>query len=229
MQKIIFAIFLLIAAGNLGCGNTGLMQNQDAANLQPNLTTSPTPTNGRPSKEFLEHYDKGVKLSTDFSIPDNLTKAIEEFKKAAEIEPTKTIVYWRMAELYDKLKDYDGVANCYRQILKRNPKELNAQYGLARVLVEDSKNYNEGLKEALIAKEKDASYSWAIEEILGRAYEGLGDIPNAIKQYKAYLKDLRDLKSTNTIQYKDMQKKVAELEKTVQTSKTNQNSNSNQR
>ena len=213
-------MFLFIVIGNLGCGSTGLMQNQDVANIQPTSTTRSTPTNGRPSKEFLEHYDKGVKLSTDFSIPDNLTKAIEEFKKAGGIEPKNTMVYWRMAELYDKLKDYEGVVNCYRQILERNPKEVSAQYGLAQVLVENLQNYDEGLKEALIAKEKKASYSWAVEETLGKAYEGLGDIPNAIKQYKAYLKDLKYLKSTDTIQYKDMQKKVVELEKINQNSNT---------
>lgn len=220
MQKIIFAVFLF-AVGSFGCGTTDLMQNQDVANLQPNLTTSPTPTNGRPSKEFDEHYWKGAKLSTDFSIPDNLTKAIEEFKKAAEIEPTNTTAYWRMVELYDRLKDYDDEEKYIRQIMERDRKDLEAQWWLARLLVWDLGRYDEGLKEALIAKDKKAVDFFIIEETIGKAYEGKGDIPNAIKHYKAYLKDFRDTKNTDSTLYKNMQKKVAELEKTVQNSNGN--------
>lgn len=218
MQKIMFVIILFAASGSLRCGQTGLTGNQDSANVQPALTTNPTPTNGRPSKEFLEHFDKGVNLSFDGNTPDNITKAIEEFKKAGELDQKDTVVFWRMAELYYRAKDYEGLADCYREILKRDPKQLNAQYGLARVLIENLKNYDEGLKEALIAKEKDASYPFLIEKIIGEAYEGMGDIPNAIKHYKAYLKDFRDSKDTGSTLYKNMQKKVTELEKMPQNS-----------
>ena len=223
MRKIIRAVFFLAAFSSFGCEHTNLAENQDAA-IGSSSTTAPTPTaarKGRHSKEFDEHYSKGMNIWTHGKIPDDLPQAIEEFKKAAAIDPTNTTSFDWMIRMYTILKDYDGVANSFREIIKRDPKALNAQYGLAQVLVEDLKRYDEGLKEALIAKEKKASYPWAIEETLGKAYEGKGDIPNAIRHYKAYLKDFRDSKDTDSTLYKNMQKKVVELEKILQNSNSN--------
>ena len=224
MQKILISGLLLFVLNNLACENTGEMKNQDVVQTQPPVKISPTPKDNsdkRPSQEFIDQYQKGITICTTGKRPEDLPKAIEEFKKAAEIDPTDTTSFEWMIKIYMVLEDFQGVAESYRQIIKRNPKQLNAQYGLAYVLIENLKNYDEGLKEVLIAKEKDASYSWAIEELLGKAYEGKGDIPNAIKHYKAYLKYFRDTKNTDSTLYKNMQKKVAELEKATQNSNIN--------
>ena len=213
-QKIVSFIFLLAAFVNLSCENTVLMQNQDAANTTPTPIFSP---GQRPSKDFLEHYHEGLKIRVNGKFPDDMPRAIKEFEKAAELDSKDTSAYWEIAELYVSLKQYDEAGEYYRKILERNPKDSRAQWSLAHLLVWDTKEYEKGLKESFIAKDMDAS-NYAVEETIGKAYEGLGDIPNAIKHYKIYLREFNSPDSTAS---KEMKAKISELEKSIKKSDIN--------
>lgn len=215
---LLLTIILSVVAMNLSCENLGLMQNREKTDTQVFPTAAPTEKVVN-KEDFEKHYSEGLRIEFNEKFPDDTPKAIEEFKKATESDPKDTRAYWHMARLYDALKQYNEAEFCYRQIMKRDSKDLRAQWALAYLLVWDSQKYEEGLKEALIARERDtSSTSFVMEETIGKAYEGLRDIPNAIKHYKLYLKGFDSFDSND---YKNMKKKIAELEKTTQNSNSN--------
>ncbi len=192
------------------------MQDQKTVNLQPSPTVTPN-ENSLNKQEFDKHYWEGIRIRNNGKFPDDMPQAIDEFKKAAEIDSKNTTSYWMMVEIFTSLKKYDEVEAGYRKILERSPEDLRAQWGLAQVLVEDSKKYEEGLKEALIAKEKKATYPFLIEKVIGKAYEGLGDIPSAIEHYKIYRKGYKTFTSNDD---KEIETKIMELEKISHNSNT---------
>lgn len=218
MKEVIFILFLLIASVNLSCKNAFLAQNEASPTITPNDSYKQSIN----KEEARKHYWEGLRIKDNYDIPDNTLKAIEEFKKSAEFDPKDTMPYWQMIPLYARLKEYDEVESCYRKIMEIDSNNLGAQWGLAYVLVWNLDKYEEGLKEALIAKDKKATDSFIIEETIGKAYEGLGDTQNAIKHYKIYLKDLRDLDSSDSTLYKEMKKKITEMEKLTKNSNSNQ-------
>ena len=142
---------------------------------------------------------------------EDIPEALAEFRKAADIKPNDTLALEWMIKIYNRLEDYKNVAECYREILRREPDNLGSQWGLVKVLVWHLEEYEDGLKLAIDLREKDkTSTSKVAEQTIGRAYEGLKDYPNAITHYKIWLKYSN---RPTSYEYKDIAKKVSELEK----------------
>lgn len=224
-MKYTLMILLLLALCSISftCQKTDLSQTTNKieqvdlspspSQSPPNLSKKPSPrkNNQIPSQEFIDHYHKGTNIWAVGKFPEDMPQALEEFRKASEIEPDDITALEWMIKIYTRLEDYKNVAECYREIMRRNP-ESRAQWGLGYTLVWNLEEYEEGLKQVsqFKAKEKPSDITYIYDKTIARAYEGLKDYPNAIKHYKIWLKG-SDMPTA--YEYKEVAQKVLELEK----------------
>jgi tetratricopeptide (TPR) repeat protein len=178
------------------CENSVDTQNQSISlKKEPNL------------QKQKDHLNEGLK----FKVAGEYEKAIEEFKKSIEAGNDDKEMYRRIADLYHSLKKYEETETYLRKILEKDSKDVRAHWFLAGLLVWDLGKYEEGLKQAVFAKELDSSNeSYVMEQTIGKAYEGLGDYENAIKHYKIYLKAISFIPDSDS--YKNTKRKIEELE-----------------
>lgn len=214
MRKNTFILFLLIAFVSVSCENTVLTQNNSAADPRPLATASPKE---RASKEFLEHYHKGLKIRHNGKFPEDVPAAIEEFKKASEINPDDKETYRQIAELYVSINRYEDAATYLRKLLEKDAEDAIAHASLAQVLIEHLGKYEEGLRETVIVEKiyGNDGLSYARARLVGKAYDGSKDYENAIKHYKIFLKGSS---SPDADDYKKIKTRLSELEKVRQKS-----------
>lgn len=184
------------------------------------VDASPTPSpysNGfakpLPAEQKM-YLNEGLKHQAAGKYPE----AIEEFKKSIGAGNDDKEMFRRIAELYIALKKWEDAELYLREILDRDSEDAGAHGALAGVLVWQLGKYDEGLKEALISKEKTPSNtSHVVDRTIGKAYEGLGDYENAIKHYKIFLRGTSYAPDSDD--YKDTKKRISELEKLVKAKK----------
>jgi tetratricopeptide (TPR) repeat protein len=217
MRKKILILFLLTAFIGISCEQKGLTQTSNKNDLQPSPTVR---SNERPSKEFLDHYNAGLKLQIGGKFPEDVTKAVEEFKKAAEIKPDDKETYRRIVELYISVSKYEEAEVYLRKILEVDSEDGIAHWTLAQILVEHLGKYEEGLREIAISEKLygNDGLSYVRSHLMGKAYDGLGENEKAVKQYKIFLKESG---SPDANDYKEVKKRIFELEKIIQNSKPN--------
>lgn len=218
MRKDVFVIFLLIALFGVSCENKVLMESRNMAAASP----SPTPdSKERPSEEFLRHYHEGLKIKVNGKFPDDVPKAIEEFKKASAIDPNDTGTYEQIAELYISVKQYEDAEAYLRKIIEKDSEDAIAHWTLTKILIEHLDKYEEGLQQAIIAEKLygNDGLSFVRARLIGKAYDGLKDYENAVKHYKTFLKGLD---SPDADDYKETKKRVSELEKITRNSNSKQ-------
>lgn len=216
MRKDVFIIFLSIAMLTVSCENRVLMQNRNMTGA-----ASPSPISNskeRPSKEFLRHYHEGLKIKVNGKFPDDVPKAIEEFKKASAIDPKDKETYRRIAELHISIKQYEDAEIYLRKIIEQDSEDGMANLALTQILIDHLGRHEEGLREANIAEKLYDSNTASFAHLKGKAYDGLGDYENAAKQYEIFLKEL-DLPDSDD--YKQVKKRVSELQKIISTAKPN--------
>lgn len=229
MRYTLFLIFLVLCSISFTCQKNGLNQNTNPIeNLalqspnktpptpNPSLNQNSDPTEWTPS-DYSKHLGKGANIWAVGKFPEDMPEALAEFRKAADIKPTDTLALEWMIKIYTRLEDYKNVTECYREIMRRDPKYLGAEWGLAYVLVWHLGEYEEGLKhiKEVKAKDKPTAITYVYDKTIARAYEGLKDYPNAIKHYKIWLKGSN---APYANEDKEVVKKIAELEKFLKNS-----------
>lgn len=207
MRKDIPVLFLFIIFVCVSCENKVSTQSYNASNTQPVPTSV---SKEKPSSEFLIHYHEGLKIKVNGKFPDDVPKAIEEFKKAAEINPADKETYRRIAELYVSINKYEEAATYYRKIIKLDSNDGYAQWALAQLLVENLGKYREGLQKIDVSEKLygNDGLSYVRARLKGKAYDGLGEYESAIKYYQIFLKGSA---SPDADDYKQVGKRISEL------------------
>ncbi len=188
------------------------------------VTTQNTPTSGNTInaqnhqknnlvESCIVHREKARK----FRLAGKIQEAADEFQKAIETGCNEVDIHRELAEMYRGLGQFDRSVEEYRLLLSLDSNDLRGHWALASVFVLDTKNYEEGLSEALVVRkmldEKDYVGRRGVDKLIGQAQDGLGNFSIAIKYYKDYLKgcsqtpDSSDCKATR--------KRVLELEEDI--------------
>src|SRR5436309_11794037 len=72
------------------------------------------------------------------------TKAIEAYKKAYALDPKSTVIGERLAEMYWKAQRINDAVAEAKEILKRNPDDLNSRRLLGRIYLRSLGEFNSG-------------------------------------------------------------------------------------
>jgi tetratricopeptide (TPR) repeat protein len=165
----------------------------DAATAASAPTPAPTPDRAVAYYHYaLAHeYEE---MATTYDRPEYATRAIEEYKLALNADPTSKYLNNGLAELYFKTgRGKDAIAAA-QELLKKDPKNLDAHKLLGRIYLRslgDSGNSapsDETLKLAIaeyvqiVALEPDNTEN---RLLLGRLYTVAHDVPHAEEQFKA--------------------------------------------
>ena len=65
-----------------------------------------------------------------------MTKAIEAYESLAKVLPDDPDVQFALAGLYDTAGSFDKARDYYGRLLKRDPKNVEAHYGLGQVEID---------------------------------------------------------------------------------------------
>lgn len=151
-------------------------------------------------------------------MPDDLPKALEEFKKASEIKPEDDRPYRRISELYISINKFEESVVYLRKIISLDTKDKYAEWTLTRILIEHLSGYEEGLQRIADAEKLygDDDLSFIRPLFKGKAYEGLLDYENAVKNYEIYLNKINSVDSAD---YQKIKKRVFDLKEKIQNSK----------
>lgn len=190
---------------SFSCENRGFLQTRNDSKK----AASPTPAqpNEKPQLNAEEHFSAALKFEAAGQIAD----ASEEFKRAIEAGKNDKEMYRRVAELLIKQKKFEEAANYLRKIIEKDARDARAHWALAKVLVEDLEKYQEGLKEAMLAKELygNDGTSYVQDLVLARAYDGLGNYAQAVKHYRIFL---AGSSTPDSDSYQRTRRRLSELE-----------------
>jgi tetratricopeptide (TPR) repeat protein len=206
--KFILAVTVIIAL-NLSCANKVSTRGQEASPAKP----PPAGTLGSEGskQEQRAHRWEAQRLRQ----AGDTAGAIEELKKVIEAGDEDKETYLELATFLIYLERYEEAETYLRKLIKKDPREARAHWFLAGILVLNLGRYEEGLKEAKLSKELygEDDLSYVRDQLIGKAYDGLGDYPNALRHYKAFLKGRSY--APDATDYKEVKKRVSELEKIV--------------
>lgn len=212
MWKMVLYICVMFNLLGAGCEKTATMENQKltAVKISPTVSPENAAVANYELKPRSEVYlNQGLK----YKAAGEYENAIAEFKKSIEAGGDDKEMHRRVAELYILLKKYEDAKTYLKAILKKDEEDAMAHWALAKILVENLGEYEEGLREAIISKKlygQDGT-SHVHDRIIGKAYDGLKDYKNAIKYYKLFLKGSSYVPDSND--YKEAKKRVLELER----------------
>jgi tetratricopeptide (TPR) repeat protein len=152
------------------------------------------------------HFNEALRLSQKLEYEN----AIAEMEKAVAIEPDKVSYRW-LANWYSVLKKYEDEVKTYRKLIELDSSDPIDHWALAKLLVRQLKQFDEGIKEAKIAKNLYAvNNSYVLDQVIGEAYEGLGDSEKALAYYKLFLRGVSYAPMSDD--YKNTKKKITDLE-----------------
>ena len=86
------------------------------------------------SQQITATQEKGLhfKISGDHSLlAGNTSVAIAEYQKALKFIPQSSTTYFNLAIAFYAEKNIDGTASALEEVLKLNPKDIEAHYNLA--------------------------------------------------------------------------------------------------
>jgi tetratricopeptide (TPR) repeat protein len=203
--KFISAVVMMTAL-SLSCETRFSPPGQEGSTARPSAAA--TPSHEGSKQEQIEHRWAAQKLR----LAGKTDEAIEELKRAIEAGDDDKETYREVADDLTGLKRYEEAEVYLRKIIEIDSKDARAHWALAKILVLELRRYEEGLKEAKLAQEYygDDDLSYVRDYLIGKAYDGLGDYPNALRYYKSFLKGRSYAPDADD--YKEVNKRVSELE-----------------
>jgi len=133
------------------------------------------------SKDWVENYNKGVRKFNE----QKTDEAIENFKTAITIDPTKVEAYRNLAVAYVRSGDVDNAIKYFKKALEIDPKSVETLNNLGTVYYQHQK-YQEAIDIFKNVLEIDPDNSDAIAT-MGLAYHMLGDTDKALEAYNTAL------------------------------------------
>ena len=140
------------------------------------------------SPNYLAPYGTLARL---FLAEKNKEKAIEQYKKIIDKNPRLPVPHMMLGTIYDSNKEFEKAANHYRKALEINPEFAPAANNLAYHLVQRTKQIDEALTLARIAKEK-LPEDPGVMDTLGMVYYKKGLYGNAVNEFLDSLKKIPD-------------------------------------
>lgn len=140
-----------------------------------------------------DYYLKGLLSAQSFELQLKVGKcdeklrdfvsAVESYKKAADIQPSNPIAYFRLgwAHIRNNEKE-EGLANL-KKSLQLDPNNVDVLTKIAEVMLKDNESLDECIQYLKKALEIDPKHADALV-IYGRALEKKGDIDEAIIYYE---------------------------------------------
>jgi tetratricopeptide (TPR) repeat protein len=130
--------------------------------------------------------------------PDYLSKAIQHYQDALKLDPSASIIFEELTDLYIQTNHLRDAITQAEDLLKQNPDNLDARRMLAKIYfrmiptnTQDGRINEDYLKKAIeqyekiTAKEPKDAESWVV---LGRLYRASAKSPEAENAYKQALK-----------------------------------------
>jgi tetratricopeptide (TPR) repeat protein len=130
--------------------------------------------------------------------PDYLSKAIQHYQEALKLDPSASIIFEELTDLYIQTNHLRDAITQAEDLLKQNPDNLDARRMLAKIYfrmiptnTQDGRINEDYLKKAIeqyekiTAKEPKDAESWVV---LGRLYRASSKSPEAENAYKQALK-----------------------------------------
>lgn len=208
-RVISFAVFLTLMTACQYASSSAT--NQDVStNATPPSGSANNYQQNSPVEPCIPHREKARKLR----LADKIEEATDEFRKAIETGCGEIEIRRELAEMYHGYGQFDRAINEYQLLLRLDDKDIRAHWGLADIFILDTKNYQEGLNELLLAEKllskKDFAGRHGTDERLGQAYDGLENFALALKYYKSFMKGCSEI--PEAIECKKIKKRVLELE-----------------
>jgi tetratricopeptide (TPR) repeat protein len=133
------------------------------------------------SSSFKTHLDVGIKLEQD----GNLTKALEEFLAAAELNTSHPEIYHRIGEVYLRQKKYKEALSSYQKALEISPKHYWSWRGLGDIYLEQG-NLPKAIDSYHQCLEIEPNYFYGHQR-LGQIYQQQNLFKEAMTCYKKAL------------------------------------------
>nr|WP_281250316.1 tetratricopeptide repeat protein [Planktothrix tepida] len=133
------------------------------------------------SSSFKTHLDAGIKLERE----GNLTKALEEFLKAAKLSTSHPEIYHRIGEVYLQQKKYKEALSSYQKALEISPKHYWSWRGLGDIYLEQS-NLPKAIDSYHHCVEIEPNYFYGHQR-LGQIYQQNQLFKEAVDCYKKAL------------------------------------------
>ncbi|MBE9039617.1 tetratricopeptide repeat protein [Oscillatoriales cyanobacterium LEGE 11467] len=99
-----------------------------------------------PSPMKLEAGQSNLEKGNELSAQGNFKEAIEQYKKAIDLEPSSVRGWEQLAIACEESEELDTAISCYRQIIQLRPKNSRAYINLAKALKQQNQ-----IEEAIVA------------------------------------------------------------------------------
>ena len=137
-------------------------------------------------KENIEKDYRNIKSINDLGVIylklENYDQAIEQFRKALEVDPQYTVGPFLFGDIYTDAKNYQEKINDFKDVIKRNREYARAHNYLGLAYLK-KKNYSKAKKSLLESIRVNPKYAKANNN-LGVLYEEMGDTVKAIESYQ---------------------------------------------
>jgi len=133
-------------------------------------------------QRFPQNYYARFLLGSAYPIKDEAEKAIENYKKAIEINPNLADAYVGLGTIYLDDEQVDEAIKYFKRAIEINPAYIAAYLNLGATY-----EYNDQLDEAIVSYEKTIEINPRIVRVyvsLGDLYLQKGDRDKAIKAYE---------------------------------------------
>ena len=197
----IFVLFTIFLALNANCQSISKTTNSTNDTISTNKITD----------SCVEMLNRARNFRFDGKVQESIT----EFQKSITAGCNEIEIHRELAGMYEGLGNFDKEIEEYQLLIKLNNNDLRGHWALATVLILDKKDFENGIKEAVLAQnmmdKKDYFGRLEIERLLGIAYDGLGDSVNAIRHYSKYMKVCSEIPDSKDC--REISKRVMELKK----------------
>jgi tetratricopeptide (TPR) repeat protein len=203
IQGVLVATIFL-AASAPGFSQTSQPTNQKPASqpaesTQPAQGTAPADSTAKKTPDRAESYYHFTlahmyeELAATYGRAEYATKAAEEYKKAIEADPTSEYLNASLAELYAKTGRIRDAVLEAQDIIKRDPKNVEARRLLGRIYLRSLGDMQSGKQSENILKLAIEQYESIVQLqpdsvedhlVLGRLYRLAEDRVNAEKQFR---------------------------------------------
>ncbi|MDT8066751.1 MAG: tetratricopeptide repeat protein [Terriglobia bacterium] len=200
---------ILVATLFLAASATGFSQasqppsqkpaSQPAESTQAAPATTPADTGAKKTPDRAESYYHFTlahmyeELAATYGRAEYASKAVEEYKKAIEADPTSEYLNASLAELYAKTGRIRDAVLEAQDIIKRDPKNVEARRLLGRIYLRSLGDMQSGKQSQNILKLAIEQYESIVQLqpdsvedhlVLGRLYRLAEDRVNAEKQFR---------------------------------------------
>ncbi len=134
-----------------------------------------------------------MKIGNNLRAQGNLNDAVKVYRRAMGADPDSPLPPAALGDTLRQLKRYDEAEQVYRQVLERNPYSGMALQGYGILLIE--RNQPDAAITMLTPAVDEDAADHRIYNVLGIAYDALGDHTQAQANYAAGLEQKPDSKS----------------------------------